>query len=135
MEDKIEVGEFVRTKKGQIDKLHCEINADSWRSKDEYGNIIVRCEKDKYRLEDIVKHSKNIIDLIEVGDYVNGELVVGIYDIVDENENIISKKITTQYRTAQCNGLNSNYYIYNNDIKSIVTKEQFSSVAYKIEED
>lgn len=62
----IEVGEYVRTKKGQIDRLHCEIDKDSWRSKDNYGNIIARCEKNKYWLEDIKSIvTKEIMESVE----------------------------------------------------------------------
>ena len=49
----MEVEEYVRSKDGRILK------------------IVEYCKK-----TEIKKHSKNIIDLIEVGDYVNGHLVV-----------------------------------------------------------
>lgn len=66
----IEVGEFVRTGEGIIDKViidyHSVCNSPSCNCKH------VSCKKDYYDEEDIVKHSKNLIDLIEVGDYVNG---------------------------------------------------------------
>ncbi len=65
-------------------------------------------------IEDIIKSSSNIIDLIQLGDYVNGYLV---YEI-EENWEIVG------YRC----------FIYANDIKSIVTKEQFESMEYKIGE-
>lgn len=57
--------------------------------------------------------SPNIIDLIEVGDYVNGLLIKSIGD---------------------------NFYncghtlVYFKNIKSIVTKEQFESIEYKVGE-
>ena len=65
--------------------------------------------------KDIINASYNIIDLIEVGDYVNGERVINIikkhkYLEVSDEEVIIDEK----------------------DIKSIVTKEQFESMEYKI---
>lgn len=49
MEDKIEVGEYVRTKNGKIDKV---INSNF------YMSIYVECEKGFYLIESIVKHSK-----------------------------------------------------------------------------
>jgi len=64
-------------------------------------------------LDDIIKSSPNIIDLIEVGDYVNGEKVTSIQD----------------------NWLgfgNYDYYRQEYEIKSIVTKEQFESMEYKV---
>ena len=59
--------------------------------------------------------SYNPIDLIEVGDYVNGYKVkiTNPYMIVLDNYNFKA--------------------IENKDIKSIVTKEQFSSVKYEVE--
>lgn len=70
------------------------------------------------------KISENIIDLIEVGDYVNGILVTG-------------KESTLLY--TEIKGIDrSGYHIpisqYGDGIKSIVTKEQFSSVEYRLEE-
>ena len=67
---------------------------------------------------DIIRSSPNIIDLIEVGDYVNGCWV---------NEIKNGKPFHEDY--------NDPYYSYYfDDIKSIVTKEQFESVEYKVEE-
>lgn len=65
----------------------------------------------------IVKHSPNIIDLIEAGDYVNGEPVEEIVIATDEFE----ITTTTEYLTNV------------EDIKSIVTKEQFASMEYRLE--
>ena len=53
---KIEVGGYVRTKKGKIFQ---------------YSKGRAYLGKDNA----IVKHSKNIIDLIEVGDFVNNEYI------------------------------------------------------------
>lgn len=72
---------------------------------DELGDI---------EIKDIVKHSKNIIDLIEVDDYVNGSRVDSIEDGF----------ITTEF----CENLSVTRLEY--EIKSLVTKEQFSSVEY-----
>ena len=64
--------------------------------------------------EIIVNHSKNIIDLIEVDDYVNGSRVDSIEDGF----------ITTEF----CENLSVTRLDY--EIKSIVTKEQYKSVEY-----
>lgn len=74
----IEVNEYVRTKDGKIDKL---INSNF------YMSIYVECEKGLYLIENIVKHSKQLIDLIEVGDIVNSCIVVGFgYECVNGNK-------------------------------------------------
>ena len=60
-----------------------------------------------------IKSSPNIIDLIEVGDYVNGE------------------KVTDKFDYLLAFG-NNDYYKNENEIKNIVTKEQFEEMEYKI---
>jgi hypothetical protein len=71
------------------------------------------------RKDNIVKHSKNIIDLIEVGDYVNGKYVYSIGTAIG-NLPIINHTDGT--------------FTPSNLIKSIVTKEQFASMEYKVKE-
>ena len=61
--------------------------------------------------------SPNIIDLIEVGDYVNGEKVCAI----GENSGDVYIRDLKEFILAK-------------DIKSIVTHEQFSQMEYRIEE-
>ena len=61
---------------------------------------------------EIIKSSPNIIDLIEVGDYVNGHIV----EDLDDLGYITLDDDTIKY----------------DDINSIVTKEQFKSMEYKI---
>lgn len=73
------------------------------------------------------KFYDNIIDLIQIGDYVNGykvlEIVKGFKVIVDNLE---------------LNTRDGNYYLKrftNNEIKSIVTKEAFKANEYRMETD
>lgn len=70
-------------------------------------------------IEDVVKASNNIIDLIEVGDYVNGYKV----KYIDIDNNILRVE-------AFCWG---NNIIEREYIKSIVTKEQFALMEYEVE--
>ena len=72
--------------------------------------------------EDVVKSSPNIIDLIEVGDYVNGCLVSKIKD----KWLILNYADDETYEQLERKSEN---------IKSIVTKEQFESMQYVIKED
>ena len=75
----------------------------------------------EYSKEEIIKSSPNIIDLIEVGDYVNGSY---IYSIVKENKNTGQPRVLF---TEEDGVLGSG------EIKSILTHEQFSSMEYKVE--
>ena len=61
---KIEVGEYVRTKKGRIDKVErFSVGLCVWHC--ENGMCIDECNCVGTHLEDIVKHSKQLIDLVE----------------------------------------------------------------------
>lgn len=98
----IEVNEYIRTKKGSIDKV---INPNY------YMSIYVECEKGMYILDNVVKHSKQLIDLIEVGDYVNGELITDKWD-------------------TRISSIRSNFS--EEDIKTILTKEIYMANCYKV---
>ena len=109
----IEVGEFVRTKDGEIAKIVNTNIFDKTIYKDEQGS--------KYYLEDIVKHSKNIIDLIEANDYVNGYKVRG-----KTNEKVVVDYYCYSEELAGGNWLT----FYKDNIETIVTKEQYKSIEY-----
>ena len=66
----------------------------------------------------IIKHSKNIIDLIEVGDYVNEERINDKwYDYANNEYHLVTK---------------ANKHIFADNIKSIVIKEQFKLIEYEV---
>lgn len=70
--------------------------------------------------------SYKLIDLIEEGDYVNGYKVL---DILKGFKILVDK--------LELNTYDGNYYLKqftNNEIKSIVTKEQFENNCYNVEE-
>ena len=121
----MKVGDYVRTKDGIIDKVIIEYNG---HCANPYCNRKhVSCERNYYDEDKIIKSSPNIIDLIEVGDYVNEKKVldVAIDYIFDYSEEI---KIVYF-------DIDKKDYIYSKvDIKSIVTKEQFESMEYKVVE-
>lgn len=119
----IEVGEYVRTINGTIFKIidgnsdnydidfsyfKLEFLEDEWFEDNRYNDNGYFFNK-----RNIVYHSKKIIDLIKTGDYVNGERVIAV-------NNITSLIHTT------------NDVYDEKEIKSIVTKEQFENMEYKI---
>ena len=134
MEDKIEVGEYVRTNDGMLGKLLRIERDDIDTSLKWYVLYVPNSPFAKGELYTnkpyIVKHSKNIIDLIEVGDYVNGMLVTTIINM-DENGNYIPCRIILCNRDGDCTL--PPLKIYEKDIKSIVTKEQFETLEYKLD--
>ena len=107
---KLEVGMYVRTINGKI-----------W--------IITSQKAISGHRKDIIKASYNIIDLIEVGDYVNGSKVIDISIIGKDKE----KWVWVEQMEDTDNKYGDDYVGYNNEqIKSIVTKEQFEQMAYKV---
>lgn len=73
-----------------------------------------------------------IFGIIEVGDYVNGSKVVDISIIGKDKE----KWVWVEQMEDSDNKYGDDYVGYNNEqIKSIVTKEMFSNVEYRVETD
>lgn len=126
----IEVEEYVRTKDGKIatfDRYSSRKETSIYKSP---FNCFIKLPNRKTPLQChrdyIVKHSKNIIDLIEVGDCVNGYKVISI-DINAPND------------CKECIELDRNntyeyQWISRNEIKTILTKEQYMQNCYKIPE-
>jgi DNA helicase TIP49 (TBP-interacting protein) len=121
---KLEVGMYVRLKNG-IYKINYFIN-NSYTQKftyiDNMGVSNILEEKE------VVKASHNIIDLIEVGDYVNGSLVIEIRDYTDDNIRRIVTERSAMYSVA----IREDELLDN--LESIATKEQFESMSYKVKE-
>ena len=127
---KLEVGMYVRTKNGIIDRVIIDYkgkcNSPNCNCKH------VSCQYNYYDEVDIINASHNIIDLIEVGDYVNGSKVIDISIIGKDKE----KWVWVEQMEDSNNKYGDDYVGYNNDqIKSIVTKEQFESMSYKVVEE
>lgn len=103
----IAVGDYVRTKSG-IGRV------------EQIGNSLFWLEDgSSYSLDNTkIKHSKNIIDLIEVEDFVNNGYVYELGS-ADNGE----KWVHT------LNGL----LLYKEEIETILTKEQYMQNCYKVE--
>ena len=115
---KLEVGQFARLKSGYICKI---ININDFREPNMKYGVEANYLKDVMFIgdDDIQKASHNIIDILEVGDYVNGHRVE---EIDFENEEIFT---------------DSEYYfgiVEFNNVKSVITHEQMEQMAYKVVE-
>jgi hypothetical protein len=112
----IEVNEYVRTNKGVIGKLISETlsypEPSEWILKANNNKIVI-VECDDYP----VKHSKQLIDLIDFGDFVNGIKVVE--KGLDKNDNVSSFS-------------NGHDEVRAKDIKAILTKEQMEANQYVV---
>ena len=82
----------------------------------------------EYTKENVVKASYDIIDLIEVGDYVNRYPVTAI---LSSNNKVYEIQVK---RPNNRTGVWIERIRNNEDIKSIVTKEQFEQISYKLGE-
>ena len=73
----LEVGQFARLKSGYICKI---INVNDFREPNMKYGVDANYLKDVMFIgdDDIVKASYNIIDILEVGDYVNRDRVNGV---------------------------------------------------------
>ena len=102
-------GMYVRTKDGEI--FECYVG-------EQMGKPIYYPKNSKTNgfiyYDEICSISKDLIDLIEEGDYVNGYRVTYVYP------NLIKVDSTDIWE------------IHPHDIKSIVTKEMFNSVKYEV---
>lgn len=116
---KLEIGMYVRTKYGIAKYIEDLVTRETiYRLIDKeivYDNV--ENWEDCLLDNEISKASHNIIDLIEVGDYVNGEKVIL------KNDGYIEI------------GTTNDYIGFNNEelVKSIVTKEMFANAEYKVE--
>ena len=120
---KLEVGQFARLKSGYICKI---ININDFREPNMKYGVEANYLKDVMFIgdDDVVKASYNIIDILEVGDYVNGNKVIEI----EKNYKFIDGTI----RDILWTDTKMQKPIWDKTIKSIVTKEQFEQMAYKV---
>ena len=107
--DGIKIGEFIRTELGDIKKIT-----------EGFEFIIKRHNESANK---IVKHSFDLIDIIEEGDYVNGKKVYSIGTIC-----------STIGMLRTINFTDGTFITDNMQIVDVVTKELFESVSYKVEE-
>lgn len=125
----MKVGDYVRTKNGNIRKIEEVINKDY--NEPDYGvdKIVINIEEVEDTIymepflykEDIIKSSPNIIDLIEVGDYVNGKKV----DKYQGKLGVFCELPNGKWEFIE---LTNEHYL----ISSIVTKEQFKNMEYEV---
>ena len=129
---KLEAGMYVRyiptqgeytQKISKITKMENRI-LDMGYQLDNEKDLVFSCHFDQ-----IINASHNIIDLIEVGDYVNELPVTGYYTRYDEEKDDYIKIGIVTLEDYWEGTFTSYEYI-----KSIVTKEMFSSISYKVGE-
>lgn len=120
----IKENEFVRTDNGifkvtKIDGLYIYLDK-------QYFDNQYQMMRDVTFKERIIKHSFNIIDLIEEGDYVNGQKVL----CLKKNNDDCRDDIGTSY----IEGIDIYLGYDESDIKTILTHEQYERNCYRLED-
>ena len=121
---KLEVGQFARLKSGYICKI---ININDFREPNMKYGVEANYLKDVMFIgdDDVVKASYNIIDILEVGDYVNGNKV----DFTNNNN-----KLSYEDKCIGFYDGDGDITLFENGIKSVITHEQMTQMAYKVGE-
>ena len=124
--DEISIGEYVRTPKQGI-WIISHINKPF---EDDDENKVCLCQNSKVAFVSIntikqFKHSKNIIDLIQKDDYVNGHLVIHKYTDTYYGQVILIEKALAEAEEK---------FLKNKDIKSVITAEQIKQIEFRIKE-
>ena len=126
---KLEVGQFVRFKdKRGIEYIRkiVEIPEDN-----RYASLYLDKEANySHGLspKNVIKGSFNIVNLIKAGDYINNSKVIKIENVENypDLSSVKIEKSDFRYGVYET--------IFEKDIKSVVTKEQFEQMAYKVGE-
>ena len=125
MENEIKVGDWIRTNWGHIGKLkRIELDKNDsglkWYVFD-HKEFEINIIKEEYINKPyIVKHSSNLIDLIQCGDYVNG------HKVIKPKQSITYASVEVENSIAKIE------IIPEKDIKEVVTKEMMESISYKV---
>ena len=117
---------YVRFKKGKViyvrkllEVIHHFETFNVYRTDKEYFDYEEKDYFDVVYPDDIISEpSYDIVDLIEVGDYVNGDKII--------------EKINNTLYIESANYIGDKTFILDSDIKSIVTKEEFESMEYEL---
>ena len=117
----IKIGEYVRTKKGLIANVIGYDDDNNFML--DIGQIITKIEAKN------IKNGSNPIDLIKVGDYVNG------YEVLEFDDEEVNLYLGIPiYDDALMDCISEVRPLDTIEIKSIVTKEQFKNIEYKVGE-
>lgn len=126
---KLEEGMYVRHKP-LLSSTYIKINKIKEIEEKENCLHVWLEDKDLITEKYIIKASHNIIDLIEVGDYVNGSRVMKTNCKLEYIDDDSDTGVNEVYDGLE---LENGWIYFEHEINSIVTKEQFESMSYKVE--
>ena len=115
---------YIRTNYGKIDKI-LELN------KSYVKGVSQKDELYAYDIDNIVKSSYNIIDILEVGDVIK----LFMEDDIDKEDTNIFELIAINYNDNEIGVFNSDFQIEFfpiENLRGILTHEQMEQMAYKV---
>ena len=119
---KLEVGMYARTKDGEIIKIKYVENVYTSDDNTFIATVVYFGESFYVNSDDVKKASHNIKELLQVGDIITYEFPTGLGMLKYENVTILESLLESLKS-------NDEYTIL-----SIVTKEQFEQMQYKVGE-
>ena len=126
---------YVRNCYGRIAKIeYIEDNiayCDNWLYQIYEECIRFMNLNDEEDINEITKASYSIIDILEVGDYVNGSEVLDFENkYIEEKDTFVPIGVVTE----NCYLEDTDSWIIEKNIKSVITHEQIEQMAYKVGE-
>lgn len=122
----LEIGKYVRYTRSMING---NVAARIAKIVDCSDNELIKIDNGQCILrDDVIKASHSLIDLIEVGDYVNGQFVI-------QTSKETGWIFTEQTYYDEHRGEEKHYCYNEHEIETIVTKEQFESMKYEVKND
>ena len=125
----IKVNDYVRTKHYGIFKvLNVEKDGKTIFFKKAQGvDVVVADKYNKIEDEIIGEPNNNILKLVKIGDYINGSKVIKIQEVENYPDllNVKIEKADFRYGVHET--------IFEKDVESIVTKEMFEQMEYKVD--
>ena len=119
---------YVRTKDGYISQYKYYDTTNAYMEK----LLCIPLSNGNFaNIEDIVKASYNIIDILECGDYVNGSKVMKTHcklEYIDDDSDTGVNEVDDGLE------LENGWIYFEYEVETIVTKEQFEKMAYKVGE-
>ena len=120
VQDNIRKDDYVRLNTGNIVKV-IGIKANTVNKRAIYYGFY---KQDWFDSAAVENFSDNIINLIEVGDFVNGYRVISVdYDVMDDTTECIELDLNNNYQYN---------FISIRQIQTIITKEQYMANCYKV---
>ena len=120
VQDNIRKDDYVSLNTGNIVKV-IGIKANTVNKRAIYYGFY---KQDWFDSAAVENFSDNIIDLIEVGDFVNGYKVISVdYDVMNDTTECIELDLNSNYQYN---------FISIRQIKTILTHEQFEANCYKV---